>query len=1291
MCWKWRRVKIFLILLFLASLPVQSKIHLILAIDNSEAVHKIDPDGYRWESVPLAIDQLQVGDGLEIINLSNPSQPLVNKKILTGHFSQKDQLKKNLDNPSKRNSDLDTKEGLQYLLDRLDNPTQYKDPLNRTGLIVLAHRIEQLDFPERSSTIIKAISLKELENLQTPVELLTRVSQLLNQMHGYTVSVAQTVTKLQPFGTSSFLVYDPRIEEIQVQYLFKSGEELPALEVRDALGEFVYHYAESKNFKLYTIPNPPLGNWKVMFQNLDQVSQVISAQINDKVNLPELVFEKPEEKQWPIELRVQAGKSFESAGIAMHLDVLYATIRLPDNTDQQLQLTSDPSALTPSFSAVYTPLENGDYYITIDPSAAYVVTPPRRLVEVVPSAKPNLLPLMLAVLLVVGTMTTGGVMVLGAMRQREQDNAEFFMSDDFADLELKEDDATTTSEKQADAFLDPKIATPSDVEEFIVNDAQTVATLTENMESVINTEADEAIMEADLEEELEDLVGYDDILQLIQTSSEDDEEDIFDDLEEDNEDNEANEIWQESSDSAEVSDDLSDSSDFADDDIDSILGPDDEDDFDHLDDIDFDNLDLGLDNSDVEEERLSLSDTNDDQEALSTDRLDAVSISESPTTSIDAKDRESDPDKLTSATNTLSSDLEATEEDLTDEVPETTELEELPNQEDSLKLESESNENGINDLITSQSQAEALKDLLASREPVLDSNDASEDDNIGPAEHDLALEAGLEEKIDNENTNLLELIDPTADQESESSLLGDLDPIEKIETETSDLEVPGEKLNQEADLVDQIDLDHPTDEPEPVEISAQTSAPADDLSLEGTTALGDGLSLDPAPAEQNEDTNTAEILPQGSPLDENDNGDDSSLDSIMDMISDDDNDPLAALLAETEEPSADISPEEPPAEEEFHDLVEEWPELQVDADASSVDEEFEEPNFESEPLANPIESGPDQLENEVADQLNPADVTSAPVASANQIGAQLDNEPVEISAQTSAPADDLSLEGTTALGDGLSLDPAPAEQNEDTNTAEILPQGSPLDENDNGDDSSLDSIMDMISDDDNDPLAALLAETEEPSADISPEEPPAEEEFHDLVEEWPELQVDADASSVDEEFEEPNFESEPLANPIESGPDQLENEVADQLNPADVTSAPVASANQIGVQLDNEPAEGLEPVKSAPDQQTKAETQPDDVADEELQNLLHQIEAISEDNSDQLARNPVISDQTELRSRPTRRHRSRADQRRSSNHPTQTSESEVSASRQREAKKEQTALTDIDEVLATIDRLRETD
>ena len=1113
MCWKWRRVKIFLILLFLASLPVQSKIHLILAIDNSEAVHKIDPDGYRWESVPLAIDQLQVGDGLEIINLSNPSQPLVNKKILTGHFSQKDQLKKNLDNPSKRNSDLDTKEGLQYLLDRLDNPTQYKDPPNRTGLIVLAHRIEQLDFPERSSTIIKAISLKELENLQTPVELLTRVSQLLNQMHGYTVSVAQTVTKLQPFGTSSFLVYDPRIEEIQVQYLFKSGEELPALEVRDALGEFVYHYAESKNFKLYTIPNPPLGNWKVMFQNLDQVSQVISAQINDKVNLPELVFEKPEEKQWPIELRVQAGKSFESAGIAMHLDVLYATIRLPDNTDQQLQLTSDPSALTPSFSAVYTPLENGDYYITIDPSAAYVVTPPRRLVEVVPSAKPNLLPLMLAVLLVVGTMTTGGVMVLGAMRQREQDNAEFFMSDDFADLELKEDDATTTSEKQADAFLDPKIATPSDVEEFIVNDAQTVATLTENMESVINTEADEAIMEADLEEELEDLVGYDDILQLIQTSSEDDEEDIFDDLEEDNEDNEANEIWQESSDSAEVRDDLSDSSDFADDDIDLILGPDDEDDFDHLDDIDFDNLDLGLDNSDVEEERLSLSDTNDDQEALSTDRLDAVSISESPTTSIDAKDRESDPDKLTSATNTLSSDLEATEEDLTDEVPETTELEELPNQEDSLKLESESNENGINDLITSQSQAEALKDLLASREPVLDSNDASEDDNIDPVEHDLALEARLEEKIDNENTNLLELIDPTADQESESSLLGDLDPIEKIETETSDLEVPGEKLNQEADLVDQIDLDHPTDEPEPVEISAQTSAPADDLSL-GTTALGDGLSLDPVPAEQDEDTNT---------------------------------------------------------------------------------------------------------------------------------------------------------------------------------TAEILPQGSPLDENDNGDDSSLDSIMDMISDDDNDPLAVLLAETEEPSADISPEEPPAEEEFHDLVEEWPELQVDADASSVDEEFEEPNFESEPLANPIESGPDQLENEVADQLNPADVTSAPVASANQIGVQLDNEPAEGLEPVKSAPDQQTKAETQPDDVADEELQNLLHQIEAISEDNSDQLARNPVISDQTELRSRPTRRHRSRADQRRSSNHPTQTSESEVSASRQREAKKEQTALTDIDEVLAAIDRLRETD
>ena len=1283
MCWKWRCVQIFLILLFLATLPVQSKIHLILAIDNSEATNKIDPNGYRWESAPLAIDQLQVGDGLEIINLSRPHQPLVNEKILTGHFSQKEQLKKNLDIPSKRHSEVNTKEGLQYLWDRLNNPTQYRDPLNPTGVIVLAYHTNQLDLRERNSATIEAISLKKLD-LQTPVDLLTRVSQLLNQMHGYTVSVVQPITKPQPFDASSFLVHDPRIEEIQVQYLFKSSEELSAIEVRDALGEFVYHYAESKNLKLYTIPNPPLGNWKVTFQNLDQVSQVVSTRINDKLDLPELVFKKPEEKQWPIELRVQAEKSFESAGIAMHLDVIYATVRLPDNTDQQLQLTSVPSTSTPSFSTVYTPLENGDYYITIDPSTAYVVTPPRRLVKVVPAAKPDPLPFMLAVLVVVGAMATGGVMVLGAMRQSEQDNVEFFMSDDFADLELKEDDATTTSEKQADAFLDPKIAAPNDVEEFMANDAQTVATPTENMELIINTEADEDIADADLEEELEDLVGYDDILQLISgmhTSSEDDEDDL-----EGN--NEADKIWQELNDSADDFDDFDDLSDSGDDNADLILDLDDEDDFDNLDD-----LDLGLDDSDVEGEKPSLSDTNDDEDALSPNRSDTAPISESPTTSIDAKDRASNPDKLASAANTLSSDLEATE------------LEELPNEEDSLKLKSESNKNGINDLIANQSQVEDLKELLESQESILDSNDASEDDNIDPAEHNLALETGLEEKTNNENTNLLELIDSTADQESESSLLDDSDPIEKLETETSDLEVPGEESKQKADLVDQIDSEYPTDEPEPSEISAHTSAPADDLSLEDTTALGDGLSLEPVPAEQDADTNSTEVLSQRSSPDENDSGDDSSLDSIMDMVSDDDNDPLAALLAETEESSGDTSLEESPAEEEFHDLVEEWPELQAekpeaDAESSSVDEEFEEPNFESEPSANPIESVPDQLENEVADHLDPVDVTSVPVANANQIGAQLDNEPSEVSAHTSAPADDLSLEDTTALGDGLSLEPVPAEQDADTNSTEVLSQRSSPDENDSGDDSSLDSIMDMVSDDDNDPLAALLAETEESSGDTSLEESPAEEEFHDLVEEWPELQAekpeaDAESSSVDEEFEEPNFESEPSANPIESVPDQLENEVADHLDPVDVTSVPVANANQIGAQLDNEPSEVLEvmePVRLASDQQTKEAEQPDDVEDEDLQNLLHQIEAISEDNSDQSAQNPTISDQTELRSRPLPRHRSRADRRRSSNrHSAQTSESEVSMSRPREAKKEQVASTDIDEVLAAIDRLRETD
>ena len=1100
MCWKWRCVQIFLILLFLATLPVQSKIHLILAIDNSEATNKIDPNGYRWESARLAIDQLQVGDGLEIINLSRPHQPLVNEKILTGHFSQKEQLKKNLDIPSKRHSEVNTKEGLQYLWDRLNNPTQYRDPLNPTGVIVLAYHTNQLDLRERNSATIEAISLKKLD-LQTPVDLLTRVSQLLNQMHGYTVSVVQPITKLQPFDASSFLVHDPRIEEIQVQYLFKSSEELSAIEVRDALGEFVYHYAESKNLKLYTIPNPPLGNWKVTFQNLDQVSQVVSTRINDKLDLPELVFKKPEEKQWPIELRVQAEKSFESAGIAMHLDVIYATVRLPDNTDQQLQLTSVPSTSTPSFSTVYTPLENGDYYITIDPSTAYVVTPPRRLVKVVPAAKPDPLPFMLAVLVVVGAMATGGVIVLGAMRQSEQDNVEFFMSDDFADLELKEDDATTTSEKQADAFLDPKIAAPNDVEEFMANDAQTVATPTENMELVINTEADEDIADADLEEELEDLVGYDDILQLISgmhTSSEDDEDDL-----EGN--NEADKIWQELNDSADDFDDFDDLSDSGDDNADLILDLDDEDDFDNLDD-----LDLGLDDSDVEGEKPSLSDTNDDEDALSPNRSDTAPISESPTTSIDAKDRASNPDKLASAANTLSSDLEATE------------LEELPNEEDSLKLESESNENEINDLIANQSQVEDLKELLESQESILDSNDASEDDNIDPAEHNLALETGLEEKTNNENTNLLELIDSTADQESESSLLDDSDPIEKLETETSDLEVPGEESKQKADLVDQIDSEYPTDEPEPSEVFAHTSAPADDLSLEDTTALGDGLSLEPVPAEQDADTNSTEVLSQRSSPDENDSGDDSSLDSIMDMVSDDDNDPLAALLAETEESSGDTSLEESPAEEEFHDLMEEWPELQAE----------------------------------------------------------------------------------------------------------------------------------------------------------KPE-------------------VDAESSSVDEEFEEPNFESEPSANPIESVPDQLENEVADHLDPVDVTSVPVANANQIGAQLDNEPSEVLEvmePVRLASDQQTKEAEQPDDVEDEDLQNLLHQIEAISEDNSDQSAQNPTISDQTELRSRPLPRHRSRADQRRSSNrHSAQTSESEVSMSRPREAKKEQVASTDIDEVLAAIDRLRETD
>ena len=486
---------------------------LIIIVDNSEQTRKADPADYRWLSIELAIEQLKVGSRLTVVDLSRPNQPLFNQ-VLDGGFNQKNSLKsklrqKHLHSLTSTTTNLD--DGLRSIINQ-------RTDVMPQSVIILTHQKKTINLP----IIVKNILITPNQN---QVSLLTEMAQILNQIQGFEVLVGQPIS-LRKFGSSTFLVNDPRITELKVQYLFRSDQtKMPIVELRDAQNQFVYHFAESENFKLYNVPNPTLGNWEVMFRNVDVVTQVISTRIEDDNNVPRLNFN----------IHSLAGDSVLLDGAVelfatvidndhpLHLDVLYATVRQPDNKRQRIQLTANSSTKRTSFRTSYTPTKIGDYYITIEPSPIYLVLQPRHRLSVIPYR--SRFPLLLTLLLVVGVTTTGSIMVVNAIRQGRQDGIDFFMHDN-----MRAHDANT--KVQDKSLLVSEVSTSN-----MSSNLEQSIKIQESENNEIENEVTEAILpqaysssDDELEKELEDLsVSHDDILQLISDSqfqSEDEYSDV---------------------------------------------------------------------------------------------------------------------------------------------------------------------------------------------------------------------------------------------------------------------------------------------------------------------------------------------------------------------------------------------------------------------------------------------------------------------------------------------------------------------------------------------------------------------------------------------------------------------------------------------------------------------------------------------------------------------------------------------------------------------------------------------
>ena len=88
-------IKVLFLIFCWIAVSVESEIGLIVVVDNSSQTQQVDRTGYRWLGVELSIEQMNAGNHLTVIDLSQPGEPLIDE-VLDGGFRQKISLKERL-------------------------------------------------------------------------------------------------------------------------------------------------------------------------------------------------------------------------------------------------------------------------------------------------------------------------------------------------------------------------------------------------------------------------------------------------------------------------------------------------------------------------------------------------------------------------------------------------------------------------------------------------------------------------------------------------------------------------------------------------------------------------------------------------------------------------------------------------------------------------------------------------------------------------------------------------------------------------------------------------------------------------------------------------------------------------------------------------------------------------------------------------------------------------------------------------------------------------------------------
>ena len=381
---------------------------IILLIDTSKSMDMTDTHQWRWTSVKVLINRLQIDQWICVMGFTDSMLPIIEPTRIGGNIEQKANLERKLSIPT---NGKEKKDGiLGQALFQAEKTFQSMPSSKPQALILMTDSKAEFTRKQwnqflKNSSGRKSFVLTNHQDKSISVSngqkrphsnLLTAFLYAVNDIDGY-----QFYEQKKILSKQHIFLHDPKIENLEFQFT-SSQKRKSEIKIEDSQGNRIFPYFKTSHCASYWIPQPALGFWQVSLGNHNQVELLAFKKEKPNMSIGHLEFESPPLSYEPgreidLQIRLAEGKySFNQIyGKALWGEVEEKMI-FHQTVDQSLYI------------AKYAPKEAGTHKFITDPNQDYIINPPIRTVEL----EIYQFPVWITVSIMSGGIGIGGIVLL---------------------------------------------------------------------------------------------------------------------------------------------------------------------------------------------------------------------------------------------------------------------------------------------------------------------------------------------------------------------------------------------------------------------------------------------------------------------------------------------------------------------------------------------------------------------------------------------------------------------------------------------------------------------------------------------------------------------------------------------------------------------------------------------------------------------------------------------------------------------------------------------------------------